>query len=189
MSNTIKGYTIIAYPESMPEDWEERLNGLPFGYCCALHDKDVNVDEDGNVTPKKAHMHFFFQGRASAKQIKYIMSALGIAYMGQNVRSVSAMYDYLTHENNPTKYKYDRSIIQKSAKWCQEAFDDEYKPKVEYVGLIMNMVEEKDIYEYCDLLKECYLVGDDDLLKEAKSLWCMRYIDSRRNKGRAKKRD
>lgn len=182
MPNVVRGYTIIAYPESMPEDWEDRLDVLPFGYCSALHDKDITVDENGVITQKKAHMHFFFQGNVKAKQEEYIMDSLGVLFQGQKVRSISGIYDYLTHEDKPLKYHYSRDIIKKSVKWCQEAFEDAYTPKVNYAMMINRLVMERDITEYVDLIQECLEIGDEELIKEAKNLWVMRFIDSRRNK-------
>lgn len=183
MANKISGYTVVAYPESLLDGWEYRLNGLPFGYCCALHDKDIRKDEDGNEVQKKSHMHFFFQGRPTPKQKKYIHDCLSVAY-GEDVRSMSGMFEYLTHENHPTKYHYSRDIIVYSPKWCQEAFDMHYIPKKDLDGQLMQLIVDNDITEYSMLIEILYELGDEELFAASKKFWIMRYLDSRRNRFR-----
>ena len=121
MSNRIYGYTVVSYPESMPPNWRLQLNSLPFGYASCLHDKDVKVDDDGVVTEKKAHIHFFFQGKVTKRQKEYIHGALGVSY-GEDVRSASGLFDYLTHEHNPDKYHYSKDSIQYSQKVLDSTF-------------------------------------------------------------------
>ena len=174
MANKIYGYTVVAYPESMPDDWRIKLGSLPFGYCYALHDEDV--DDDGVL--KKPHEHFYFQGSPTKKQKEYIHGALGVSY-GEPVRSAGGMYDYLTHENNPNKYHYSKDIILHSEKWNQELFDSIYVP-VPSVNEVMDIIEEYDITEYFDLMRLFKKLGRDDLLTySAKAYWVERYITSR----------
>lgn len=175
--NAKLGYLVVAYPESMPTGWAERLEGLPFGYAYCLHDKDV--DDDGVL--KKAHIHFFFQGLPTKRQKEYIHACLGVHY-GQDCRSASAAYDYLTHENNPDKYHYDKESIAHSRKWSQEDFDAIYTPKIDYTIEIMQIIVENDIKEYSDLMEWIAFNERQELFSESKKLWVMRYVDSRRNR-------
>ena len=66
MGRAIVGYTIIAYPESMPDDWQMKLEKLPFGYCYALHDKDTRVDDDGVIEQKSTYA-FLLSGDGKSK--------------------------------------------------------------------------------------------------------------------------
>lgn len=187
--NKIYGYTVVAYPDSIPSDWEEKLNKLTFGYCWALHDKDYKVTDEGEIVPKKPHMHFYFQGKPTSKQKKYIQESLNVNY-GEDVRSASGMFDYLTHENHPNKQHYERDSIKKSAKWDDEMFEMSYVPQVEYEGLVLGLITEYDICEYSHLIDIIMQQGYDEfertgIMKEVKKYWVMRYIDSRRN-GRKK---
>ena len=176
MANQIHGYTVVGYPESMPDDCYNLLSALPSGFCSALHDQDV--DEDGII--KKPHVHFFFQGRLTKKQKEYVHKAIGVSY-GEDVRNASAMYDYLTHENNPDKYHYSKDIIKYSAKWCQELFDSIYEPpKAKMVDLI-NFIEINGITEYRDLLQAIADKDRMELMKLAREYWVIRYVDSKRN--------
>lgn len=185
MANKVYGYTVVAYPESMPTDYVERLNKLPFGYLYALHDKDTKKNEDGQEEPKKAHMHFYFQGKPTKKQIEYIYASLNVSY-GEYVRSANDMVDYLTHENHPDKYHYSKDIIQQSAKWNQELFECALTTVKDDTFDIIKFIEERDIIEYSDLLMELLNEGRDDLLKSSKQYWVMRYIQSRHFKGEEK---
>lgn len=176
MSNAIKGYTVVAYPESMPKDYVNLLDVLPFGYCYSLHDKDV--DDDGVI--KKAHIHFFFYGCPSAKQKEYIHTSLGV-YYGECVRNSSAMYDYLTHNNHPNKYHYSVDNIIKSSKWNQDLFDCSYVPKHNYSADIIEIIKHYGIIEYSDLMPLVIASGDDALISESQKYWVTRYLDSLRH--------
>lgn len=119
MANRKQGLTLTAYPESLPPDWATQLEQLPFGFCYALHDCDT--DENGEL--KKAHIHIYFLANPNKKQREYISLVTGIQFL-IDVHSAGDMYEYLTHENNPEKYHYDRNIIQHSSKWSQEDFEN-----------------------------------------------------------------
>lgn len=181
MANKIYGYTVVAYPESMPEDWKIRLGSLPFGYCYALHDEDV--DEDGVI--KKPHEHFYFQGSPTKKQKDYIHGALGV-HRGEPVRSAGGMYEYLTHENNPNKYHYSKDIIQHSEKWDQELFESSYIA-VPSTAEMINYIEENNVMEYAELMRMLSRSGREDLLKMATRYWVQAYITSRRSMKERKK--
>lgn len=119
MANCKVGCNMVAYPESIPADWESKLNVLGVGYAWALHDKDTKSDG----TEKKAHIHLYFMQTLNKKQKKYVAEVTGISYI-EDTRSAADMFDYLTHENNDDKYHYSKDIIKYSPDWCQEAFED-----------------------------------------------------------------
>lgn len=184
MARAIVGYTILAYPESMPDDWQMKLEKLPFGYCYALHDKDTRVDDDGVIVQKKAHMHFFFLGTVSSKQKNYISASLGVNILGQPVRRASDMYDYLTHENAPDKYHYPKEIIVHSSKWSQEEFEtiaSRDPDTADHTKEIIQIIRQGDFVEYSDYMDYLDENGCEQLQTASKALWVMRYIDSRRN--------
>lgn len=180
------GYLTVAYQESMPDDWQQKLESLGFGYSYCLHDKDV-WKSDGIINGvahkagelKKPHIHFFFQGVPTMKQKKYIHDSLGVNY-GEDCRSANGAYDYLTHENDPDKYHYSKDSISYSLKWNQEAFDAHYVPKRDTYTELLLTIKNNGFYEYHELME--YLAGleDEELIKEGKALWVMRYMDSRR---------
>lgn len=177
MASKINGYTVVCYPESMPDDWEKELRALPFGYALSLHDKDT--DDVGQL--KKAHMHIFFQGKPTKHQKEYIHRALGITY-GEDVRSAQGMFDYLTHENNPEKYHYSRDNIQYSPKWSQELFEVACTDSKDYTQELIEYILENGIYEYSELMIS--LIHDEkrELLKQARQPYIWRFIDSLRHR-------
>lgn len=172
------GYLVVAYEESMPKDWRERLELLPFGYAYARHDKDT--DENGQL--KKPHLHFFFQGQPTPKQKTYIQDSLGVHY-GEDCRNANGAYDYLTHENQADKYHYPKDSIAHSPKWNQEAFDAHYTPRRNLTRELVAVIESQNIVEYADVLKWVLENGDEELITEAQRYWVVRYVDSRRHKG------
>lgn len=144
MANCKIGCNMVAYPESLPSDWEIKLNALDIGYAWALHDKDTKPDG----TLKKAHIHLYFMQTLNSKQKKYVGEVTGINYI-EDTRSASDMLDYLTHENDENKYHYSKDIINYSPAWCQEAFDDmisKSSKSVNQYDIIMD-IEENDIYD------------------------------------------
>lgn len=188
MSNTARlGYLTVAYPESMPPNWKEDLEMLPFGYACCTHDKDkwgsdgvVNGVPHKKGDPKKAHTHFFFQGVPTNAQKKLIHAILGVNY-GEDCRSANGAYDYLTHENDPDKYHYSKDNISYSPKWSQEAFDAHYTPKRNLKAELGMIIDQNKITEYADLMSHLFALDDEDLQTEASKYWVTKYIDSRRN--------
>ena len=52
-------FTFLLYPDSIPEDWEMRLEliGVPIAVS-PLHDKDLSDIEDNST--KKAHYHVIY---------------------------------------------------------------------------------------------------------------------------------
>lgn len=177
MANKIYGYTVVCWPESMPDDWETALLSLPFGYALSLHDKDT--DDSGKL--KKAHMHIYFQGKPTKHQKEYIHRALGITY-GENVQSAQGMFDYLTHENNPEKYHYSRDNIQYSPKWSQELFEVSCSGATDYTQQLIEYILENGIYEYSELMVN--LIHDNKLeyIKTAKQPFIWHFIDSLRHR-------
>lgn len=177
MSNKIYGYAVVAYPESMPSDWQQKLEVLPFGYCYAKHDKDVNK-ETGEL--KKAHIHFYFQGHPTSSQKKVIYESLNIHEYGEDVRSADGMYQYLTHSNYPDKYQYSKDIIRQSTKWNQELFESNLSFEASESELI-DFILSNNITEYAGLMVSIVTSGrTTEFMKMAKQPWVYHFIDSLR---------
>lgn len=148
-------FTFLLYPESIPEDWQMRLEtvGVPMAIS-PLHDKDLSEVEGQEF--KKAHYHVIYVARnpvtadSVRKKIKAILGDKSIAKVQIVVSSMENMYLYLTHESKDAiaknKVKYSKKEIQ-----FINNFDID-----RYVTLD---VEDKD-----DLLNEvCDLIDDYDL--------------------------
>ena len=114
-------FTFLLYPESIPEDWEIKLEsiGLPIAVS-PLHDKDLS-DVEGQKY-KKAHYHVIYVAKnpVTADSVRYkikqILGANSIAMVQIIVRGMEGMYLYLTHESKDAiakkKYVYDKKDIK-----------------------------------------------------------------------------
>lgn len=114
-------FTFLLYPESIPEDWEIKLEsiGLPIAIS-PLHDKDLS-DVEGQKY-KKAHYHVIYVAKnpVTADSVRYkikqILGANSIAMVQIIVRGMEGMYLYLTHESKDAiakkKYVYDKKDIK-----------------------------------------------------------------------------
>lgn len=149
MSNAIVGYTIVAYPESISGDWVDELSKLPYGFCWALHDKDV--DAEGKT--KKEHYHIFILGNPDKKQVRFIKQTLNVELDGQKVRSISGIYDYLTHENSPDKAHYSRDSIHYSPTWDNNVFEGLYTPKRNIEQEMYCNIDEHQLRNYGEVVR------------------------------------
>lgn len=106
-------WEIIAYEESMCEDWIHQLTmAKHHALVSPLHDKDVK--EDG--TDKKAHYHIlvFYPRQQSIQAVYDEFKDLGLVQNQSQIdpiRDTRGAIDYLTHHNAPNKAQYDENLI------------------------------------------------------------------------------
>ena len=145
-------FTFLLYPESIPNDWEMRLEsiGVPIAIS-PLHDKDKS-DVEGQEY-KKAHYHVIYVAKnpVTADSVRFKIKGLlgdkSVALVKIIVTSIENMYLYLTHESKDalekSKYKYSRKDIK-----LINNFDIDRYIKLD--------VEDKDdmLNEVCDLIDE-----------------------------------
>lgn len=141
-------WTIVVYPDSAPEDWRQRLDGLQWVES-PLHDKDVNPDG----TFKKPHWHIMIynSGKISYNQAKEIADAINGA-SPQYVQNVVGMVRYFAHLDNPEKSQYEKSQIigygVNVSKFLDSEDDiDKLKQDIEI------LCEDNNITEYAQLVK------------------------------------
>nr|WP_172692754.1 replication protein [Lactiplantibacillus plantarum]AVX33769.1 RepB [Lactiplantibacillus plantarum] len=113
-------FTFLLYPESIPADWEQRLEliGVPIAIS-PLHDRDKSNVE--GQTYKKAHYHVIYVARNPVTpesvriKIKRLLGDKSIAKVQIVIRSMESMYLYLTHESKDAvekkKHKYSKHDI------------------------------------------------------------------------------
>lgn len=113
-------FTFLLYPESIPEDWELKLEtlGVPIAVS-PLHDKDKS-DVEGQKY-KKPHYHVIYIAKnpvtadSVRKKIKLLLGEKSLA-MVQIVLNVENTYLYLTHESKDAiakkKHVYDKADIK-----------------------------------------------------------------------------
>lgn len=104
-----RDYATVVYPESAPENWVEILTEQKIqALISPLHDKDKNPDN----TDKKAHyhVHIMFEGPKTKDQAREIFEKIG-GVGCEVVNSRRGMARYLTHEDNPDKFKYNKEDV------------------------------------------------------------------------------
>lgn len=159
MSNITKvvqsrSWTFVLYPESCPEDWQERLVGVPF-LRSPLHDRDINPDN----TLKKAHWHVLvsFPNQKTLNQMQALCASLN-APSPQIVKDTRAMARYFLHLDNPEKAQYAKEDM-----FVGGGFDldnalklsksEEEKEERDFIKLMLDKIEEFNIVEFEDLLR------------------------------------
>lgn len=146
-----RDYATVVYPESAPENWvdiltEQKIQAL----ISPLHDKDKNPDN----TDKKAHyhVHIMFEGPKTKDQAREIFEKIG-GVGCEVVNSRRGMARYLTHEDNPDKFKYSKEdVVQLGG---VDYFEIINLPSDKYalVGDILDFVIENRFTNIIDLFK------------------------------------
>lgn len=130
-----KWWSFIVYPESAEENWKEKLQLLGCELAISpLHDKDLwthdsseIVDEEtGEIVEekgsrykcgekKKPHWHCIikFEKTIKYREANNIIRAITNGPYLQKCMSLKGQYEYFTHMNNPDKYQYEKSEIEK----------------------------------------------------------------------------
>lgn len=144
-------WSFIAYPESVPANWEQILTEQ-FNLKWArspLHDSDINADE----TQKKPHWHIVlvFEGKKSYEQVLSITQAIR-ATNPQKVHNLQGLMRYFLHLDNPEKAQYDFKDIHAVGINAEleilgkNGFDKKLKNE------IFELIRGNDIREYSDLI-------------------------------------
>lgn len=148
-----RSWTFVLYPESCPEDWQEKLVGVPF-LRSPLHDKDVNPDG----TPKKPHWHVLvsFPNQKTLNQIQALCVSLR-APSPQVVKDTRAMARYFLHLDNPEKAQYEKQDMLVGGGFDLEnalklSKSEEEKEERDFVCFLLNKIQEFNIVEFEELL-------------------------------------
>lgn len=155
-------FTFLLYPESIPSDWELKLEtlGIPMAIS-PLHDKDLSNIEGQKY--KKAHYHVLYIAKnpvtadSVRKKIKLLLGEKSLA-MVQIVLNVENMYLYLTHESKDAiekkKHVYDKVDIKLLNNFDIDRYIviDEYE-KEELFNVICELVEEYQLANLLELAK------------------------------------
>lgn len=150
----IKGrnWAFVVYPESLPQNWEDIVveTGLPMCFS-PLHDKDVNPT--GEI--KKTHYHVicYYDNPTTSRAVKeYVTDKLN-GTIPIKLESMTGMYRYHIHLDNPEKYQYD----DRDRKFFN-GFDVNKVDSLTYTEVskllleIQKLIKNNKIYEYSDLL-------------------------------------
>lgn len=114
-------FTFLLYPESIPENWEMKLESLDVPIAISpLHDKDLSKVEGQKF--KKAHYHVIYIAKnpvtsdSVRNKIKRCLGDNSVAKVQIVIQSLENMYLYLTHESKDAiakdKVKYSKEDIK-----------------------------------------------------------------------------
>jgi hypothetical protein len=148
-------WTCILYPDSMMQNWQDILDNQCISWICSpLHDKDL--DTDGKL--KKAHYHLIYaiyeNGSSEFSLAKKINESIKAFGNPEPVKQKSAMFAYLTHENQKDKYHYSRLDITHSFGIDLTDFEKLSKDEEDKIfDEIENFMDENCIGYYNILLK------------------------------------
>lgn len=109
-SKRYRDFATVVYPESAPDDWMDILENFKIqALISPLHDKDLNPTGE----PKKPHYHvqIMFEGAKSKDQAIELFKQIG-GVGCEIVNSKRGMARYLTHLDNPEKYRYSEDDVK-----------------------------------------------------------------------------
>ena len=164
-------FTFLLYPESIPEDWELKLEtlGVPMAIS-PLHDKDKSNVEGQEY--KKAHYHVLYIAKNPVTadsvrwKIKKLLGEKSLA-MVQIVLNVENMYLYLTHESKDAIAKKKHIYNKTDIKLINNFDIDRYitidaEEKAELFNVVVSLIRAYtlqnifDLYDFIDENGEDY---------------------------------
>lgn len=190
-----RNFTLVLYPEDLPDNWEEIVKSVKAKSLYILHDKDENADGE----PKKPHVHWLimFDGYKSLAQVRGLMVSLfgenedgaipGVATVNKHclVHDRGAMVRYLVHMDNPEKYQYAVDDIK--ALGGADIMELLRRSMSETQNIMIAMeeyIEEHDITESCDFSRAIRYTHPDwyMILTTKSTVYFNAFIRSRRHK-------
>jgi len=178
-----RNWVFVMYPESIVKNWQEKLQQS--GLQCAvspLHEGELNADE----TDKKPHWHVIlsYSGPTSYSVVAKLTASLN-ATIPQPLEQIKGYYRYLTHRDNPEKKQYNEADIIAINGFSIRDHVELTKSEIFKIKMqIVDYIEENDIREYCDLLRELRQAELHDMCEVAanNTIFADAYVRSRRHK-------
>lgn len=164
-------FTFLLYPESVPEDWELKLESLGMPIAISpLHDKDGKEGNEQGL--KKAHYHVIYvtpnpvTAHSVRMRIKRLLGDQSVAMVQIVATSMENMYLYLTHESKDAiaknKYVYDKADIKHLNNFDIDRYivlDEAEKKEIERV--ILNIIYDNRLENVFDFM-DFYHVHKDE---------------------------
>lgn len=164
-------FTFLLYPESIPNDWELKLEtlGVPIAVS-PLHDKDKSNVEGQKY--KKPHYHVLYIAKNPVTadsvrwKIKKLLGEKSLA-MVQVVLNVENTYLYLTHESKDAvakkKHVYDKADIKLINNFDIDRYVTlDVEEKAELFNVVVSLIRAYtlqnifDLYDFIDESGEAY---------------------------------
>lgn len=185
-----RNWALIAYPESMPENWEQVLTETGLEVCISpLHDKDEKEDSPGEL--KKPHYHIIikYPGPTTNNTVKELAESIN-APTWRPVESLRGAVRYQTHKDNPEKAQYQESDIRTLNGFELYGINDLTSSELRELSFrCQDLINEQGLLEYSDLmdlLQSMALQDPEDGplydYADNHTLKLTAYINSKRNK-------
>lgn len=146
-----RNYATVVYPESAPQDWQERLNAMHIeAVVSPLHCEDCNADGE----PKKAHYHVLVMWSSVKTKEQAAAAFEEIGGVGvEAVASLRGMARYLCHLDNPEKAQYNPDDVIAFGGADYLSLIDLPTDKYVMLAEMMDFCDEHGIEEYWVLCK------------------------------------
>lgn len=148
-------WTLILYPESLPENWQSIIESSGVKATLSpLHDKDIN-EVDSEFKKEHYHLLVYWDNPTTEKNVINLLSNPLNAPKPERIISVKGAYEYLIHKNNPEKHQYsdkDRKHFNGFNINNFKSLDKNETTKIKK-ELVDFLDKNKQVCEYLQLLK------------------------------------
>lgn len=171
-------FTFLLYPESIPEDWETKLEliGVPIAIS-PLHDRDLSSVEGEKF--KKAHYHVLYVAKnpvtadSVRKRLQRTLGDKSVAKVQFIIQSIENIYLYLTHESKDAVAKNKVKYARKDIKLLNNFDIDRYitldvEDKDEMLNDVCDMIDEHSLANIRELRRFVRLHGSEHNLPSMK---------------------
>lgn len=159
-SQKFRNYAFIVYPESMCDDFFDKLANLMLPcFVSPLHDSDVK--DDGEI--KKAHYHIIirYSNPVSISHAVKDLLTLDVNQPPEVVKSLRAYARYLCHLDQSDKAQYNIDDVRQIN--CSDYYDvcklDSSLDVMAQMDAIEDLIDDNDIISYrflCRLIRKHY---------------------------------
>lgn len=150
-SSRTRNWTIVVYPDSVPDGWREYLDSLHIEWVeSPLHDKDISADG----SPKKPHWHILlmFGGVKAYEQVCELIMPLNCP-IPEKCHNAKALIRYMAHLDDPNKAQYLIGDIKSHGGVdIADLLLPSKSERYTYIGEMMEWCDENGITEFEDLM-------------------------------------
>lgn len=182
-STRTRNWTVVVYPESLPEEWIELLNSFNIEYIISpLHDSDTNGAEE----EKKAHYHvlLMFGGVKTYDQVKELIKPLNCP-APQKVHNAKSLVRYFLHLDHPDKHQYNKNdLVTYGGVDISEMLRPSASERYELIAEMIEFIRVEGITEFTAIVNVAYMKRKEDwfpLLCDNSAFIINKYIQSNRH--------
>ena len=153
-----RGWLAVSYPESIDEDWREKLvnEGVPI-FISPLHDRDENADG----TKKKDHNHYvaLWDNPNTYENARKVYDAIGAVMPPKNPKpgtpkpyavNVRSALRYLCHLDNPEKVTCINATLADYYELINSAGDDDL-----VLDEITDYIDDNAVVSFAAFIRYC----------------------------------